>query len=309
MNPVLAIGLNPAWQKTLTFASFQAGTVNRASEVRSGASGKGINFIRAAQRWGVEARVLQLVGGDTGRRLCRELAREGLEHRSVRVVGATRTCTTCLDVATGTMTELIEPAGAVTAAAVRRLRRLAMTEMAGAAGVALCGTFPPGVSPGLYADLARAATARGLPVLLDAWCAVEPTLAAGITMLKINRAELASLVGEGDLPEMSQACLARYPVQVVAVTDGPGEAWLATRQQAWRFVLPLLPQVSSPLGAGDTVAAVFFGEYLAGTALPKAFAAGLAAGTVSCLSPEPAEFSREQAVAMMATIRPQLVTG
>jgi tagatose 6-phosphate kinase len=303
MNPLLAVGLNPAWQATLVFPSFHPGEVNRAEACFATAAGKAVNFARAAGKWGRVARIVQFAGGDTGRKLCRELSREHLEHVSVTLRHPTRTCVTCLDAAAGAMTELIEPSSPVPAAAVRRLWARLCDELPDAAGVALCGTFPPGVSPRFYADAVVAARALCLPVLLDAWREIGPALAAGPDILKVNRAELAQVVGDGDLPELCRRVLAQCPVRLVAVTDGPRDAWLATRESTWRLIVPPLSRVVSPLGAGDTVSAVFFTEFLAGSPLPQAFAAGLAAGAASCLTRFPAVFEPATAHALRAEIR------
>ena len=51
MKKVTVLGANPAFQKTLTFDGFRQGKVNRAKDVTFTASGKGINFCRAARCW------------------------------------------------------------------------------------------------------------------------------------------------------------------------------------------------------------------------------------------------------------------
>ena len=78
-NRILALGLNPAWQKSLFFDELQFGEVNRAAEAHAIASGKGINFLRAVRTWGtMEAVLVQPVGGETGRLIRDSLREEGL---------------------------------------------------------------------------------------------------------------------------------------------------------------------------------------------------------------------------------------
>jgi tagatose 6-phosphate kinase len=290
MSPILAVGLNPAWQHTLTFGSLCLGEVNRATGFHAGASGKAVNVARAAQRLGHAARILQVAGGETGRRLCRELDREGIGHVSVKVRAPTRVCTTCLDAAKGTMTELIGPAAGIPDNAVRRLREHVAREVPASGGVALCGTLPPGVPPEIYAQITVAAHRQGIPVVLDAWRDAAPALAAGPDILKVNRDELLHLMAASAIAEAATGCLSRHRVGAVAVTDGPANAWLFTRKGAWQYILPPLPGVVSPLGAGDTVTAVLLARLLGGLDLPEAFAEGLAAGSASCLTDRPAQF-------------------
>ena len=96
---MLALGPNPAWQKTLFFNELCPGEVNRAHDMQSFASGKGINFCRAARCWGNEqVELLQFAGGDTGKQLCQYLKTEGIPNQTVNTEHATRTCYTCLSI-------------------------------------------------------------------------------------------------------------------------------------------------------------------------------------------------------------------
>ena len=115
MNTIVALGPNPAWQKTLFFKEFHYGKVNRAEEMQAFPAGKGINFCRAAACHGrTKAVLIQFTGGENGDRIRRELEREGMPVRSILTGGPTRSCTTCLDRARQVMTEVIEPSFAAT---------------------------------------------------------------------------------------------------------------------------------------------------------------------------------------------------
>jgi len=303
------VGLNPAWQHTLAFPALRPGEVNRADSLHAGASGKAVNAVRALARLGHAGRVFQVVGGDTGRRLCRDLDREGIAHLSVRTRAATRICTTCLDRAQGTMTELIGPAERISPHALARVRRHLTAEIAACGGLALCGTLPPGTPPEIYAEAIIAARRRRIPVVLDAWRDAAAALAAGPDLLKVNRGELLHLMASADLAAAARICLERHPVGAVAVTDGPAAAWLFTRADTWRFSLPPLPRVVSPLGAGDTVTAVLLLAILAGTPWPEALAQGLAAGSASCLTDRPAVFDPDDMARLRQGIRVEEMGG
>jgi fructose-1-phosphate kinase PfkB-like protein len=201
----------------------------------------------------------------------------------------------------GTMTELIEPSGAVSPSELTAMRELLTREMGAFGGVALSGSLPPGVPDSFYADVATLALDRAL-VLLDAWSKVAvPALEAGVSVLKINVHELAELTGCTDLEEGTRACLERYPVQAVAVTCGPDPAVLVTRRTAWRVPVPEATHVVSPLGAGDVVAGVMLHDLVSGTAADprsrewdqrvlRAFALGLGCASASAQTASPSEF-------------------
>jgi fructose-1-phosphate kinase PfkB-like protein len=173
--------------------------------------------------------------------------------------------------------------------------------------VALCGTFPPGVPDTFYEEAVRAARHRGIPVLLDGYRGVLPTLQAGVELLKVNAAELCALMERDDLAGAAADCLAAFPVRWLAVTAGGGQAHLFRAGEKWDFTLPKLERVLNPIGAGDTAAAVLLAQVAGRRALLEepagmvgAFRQALAAASASCLTPEPARFD-PAAAATLAT--------
>jgi len=296
MKPVIAVGLNPAWQKTLVFEKLNFYEVNRAKSVSLMASGKGINFVRAAGFWGkADSIVYQFAGGENGSKIVKYLDDEGLKHYSEKVVPETRVCTTCLCLESGKMTELIEPSGTISPEESSSLLQALKTALPSSSGLALCGTYPPGISEEFYKDAASATAGLGLPVMMDAWMKVSSVIGAGcVDILKINMEELFALTGRSDVETAFGECF-RMPLKVIAVTAGPGNAYLGMAGKMWKYGIPKLDRIVNPIGAGDTVSAVFFSEYLAGTAPDEAFACGLAAASASCLTSRGGEFSREKA--------------
>ncbi len=281
---VVAVGLNPAYQKTLFFKELNKGDVNRASRATVIASGKGINFCRASSRWGQQAVLLQFLGGQTGNFIDAALDQEGMSHHTIKVAPTTRTCTTCLCEASGKMTELIEPSGKVTEAELNELLAQLKSEAVQCSGIALCGTVPPGVGTAAYETAANAAREHGIPIMLDAWKDVASTMEIGVDILKINRDELLAMTGRQELKDALKFCRSAWKTKIIAITDGPGRAWLVVGNTLYKLDLPVLDNVINPIGAGDTVSAVMFAEYLKGTEPVEAFATGLAAASASCLS-------------------------
>jgi 1-phosphofructokinase family hexose kinase len=293
---VLAVGLNPAWQKTLEFDDLQFYEVNRAKSVKLIASGKGINFVRAAGNWGKQkAAVFQFTGGETGDKIRDYLDQEPIKHCSVNVEHPTRVCTTCLCLKSEKMTELIEPSGEIPKADSDELLSRIKDSVPCSKGVAICGTYPPGIGKDFYLEIAKAAKAANKPVIMDSWMNVEPTLEFGVDILKINLEEVSALTEETQHEKAIKKCLDKYPVKVAAITAGPSNAYLAMEGKLWEYSLPKLDTVVNPIGAGDTVTSVFFSEYLNGTPAHEAFALGLAAASASCLTPISADFDLETA--------------
>jgi len=71
----LVVCLNPTIQKTLVFKSLKLDAVNRAAEVRTDASGKGVNVARVLTQCGYPATHLTHAGGPNKDWFCRSAGR------------------------------------------------------------------------------------------------------------------------------------------------------------------------------------------------------------------------------------------
>ncbi len=287
MKYIIALGPNPAWQKTLFFPEFRYGHVNRADKIMIFPSGKGINFCRAARCWdGLATLLLQFAGGETGHKIQTSLDEEGLKHITVQTPGETRTCTTCLCRKTQVMTEIIDPSYPVPPEQIEEMLRALEENLNNCHAISLLGTVPDGTGCDLYLRTAQIAREHNLPILVDAWQHVDKILNIGGRMiLKVNLDELSAITGTLNPQEAFKSCFDKYPLAGIAATDGPGTAFAATRNQVWSYRLPVLEQIVSPLGSGDTTAAVFMSEYLSGQDFGESFASALAAGSANCLTP------------------------
>ena len=301
---MLALGPNPAWQKTLFFNELCPGEVNRAHDMQSFASGKGVNFCRAARSWGNEkAELLQFAGGDTGKQLCEHLEAEKIANQTVNTEHPTRTCYTCLSI-NQDMTELIEPSFPVSKNEMRQYHDLLRRNIASFAGVAFCGTLPTGSSIEIYRHAAEIIKKANLPLLIDAWQNIESVLeVGGEVIFKVNADEIKIVANEKDTIKAIEKTLKKYDLRAVAVTDGPGKAYLATSDNLYIYELPVLDKITSTLGCGDTNASIFLSEYLAGTPIEKAFANGLAAASANCLTAMCGDFIKETAKELCEKIK------
>lgn len=301
---VLVLGLNPSWQKSLFFSKLLFHEVNRAGKVHSMPSGKGINFVRAARIWNkVSSIVLQPVGGYTGDMLCGALRAEQLPEISVPTAVPTRICSTLICEKTKTITEIIEPSGKLSDEDVNTLKDRAAELLDGSDALAACGTFPPGITPDFYASFIRKAHEKGLPVIVDAYKEIIPSLEAGTDYFKINGEELAALSGSPDIINGLKIMYGRYSLKALAVTSGPDSAFLIGPAGIFRYSIPQLENFINPIGAGDTCTAVMFSELLQGNSCEEAFAWGLAAASASCETPYPAIFAKANAEKLFSKIK------
>ncbi len=296
MKKICILGLNPAWQKSLTFEQLTYGAVNRAADLETIPSGKGINFARAVHTWGkAEGTVYQFLAGDTGKKIRQGLWEENLSHISNETSGETRTCTTVISSGDGMVTELIEPSPFAGPTAAGQLFRQLCTGLEQGDALAVCGTCPPGINEYFYTKAAAKARELGKFILVDSCQYVQTLLEEGADLLKINREELCKLTGTDDLAEALKLAFIQFRIRYLAITDGPASAWFSDGKDLIRYTIPALEKVVSPIGCGDTCSGVMLSEILAGTDPAESFRNGLAAASANCLTSMPAQFDPAQA--------------
>ncbi|CAM9310783.1 unnamed protein product, partial [Phaeothamnion confervicola] len=188
----------------------QFSRVNRATATHTGIGGKGQNaavaYQTAATDGGSKVRVLQFGMGD----VADTLLNIGIDVIAVPITANVRTCTTLIDERFMECTELIEPwssdVSTAEAEALVTACTAAFAESAAAAavdGIAVMGSVPAGVDPGLparlLATLSDSRASADSRVLVDSVSGVPDLLAGGaIGLLKVNAEELELLAAETD---------------------------------------------------------------------------------------------------------------
>lgn len=305
-KPVLALCLNPAWQKTLIFRKVNHGEVNRALEAKQCGGGKGVNVVRVFRMLGLPIALAGFAGGDTGAKLKEEITGSGAISLIVETAVATRCCTTVISQENSEVTELIEPSGAVSEAEQRSLLQIIQEQMSQFGAVVCSGTVPPGVTPDFYASVAEAASKAGIPLVLDAVNQIAPTLEAGVSLLKINASELRQIAKRESLAEAAATLLGDFSrLNALAVTDGADPAWLFTRHGTHKITIPRLPRIVSAIGGGDCTTAIVTRRLAEGVSpmeLPDAFAEALACASASCLTDTPSLFDPKEAEKILGDI-------
>lgn len=308
---ILVIGPNPALQKTMFFNGLELDKVNRALKQQEYTGGKGTNFCRACSQHavgGISTLLFTFIGGSAGAKAGRLLKGEGIQLCTVTVEDETRTCITCLDEASGTMTELIGPSFPINERAATAMDTAVWgyLQHRDVVGVAILGSLPDGTDADLYRRWVKMAAEKGKPLLVDAVKGISPALSVerNNAILKVNKDELFKMTGKGTIDEAFEHAMCEWPLSILAVTDGPYEAFIQKRgEERCTIKVPALDSVVSPLGAGDTADAVFFSEYLSGTDYVEAFRRGLAAASANCLQQEAARFRKEDYEKCLTTIQ------
>ncbi|SEG91238.1 fructose-1-phosphate kinase [Thermomonospora echinospora] len=282
---IVTVTLNPSLDRTIEVDELTRGAVIRTRSARLDPGGKGVNVSRALLANRVACGTVITAGGPDGDRLQRLLEAGGLRVRAVPVAGHTRSNITIVEPG-GVVTKLNEPGAALTRPELDAVAEAVLTEAETAGWVVACGSLPPGVPDGIYAELCRTFVPAGIRVAVDSsGPALPAAVEAGPDLVKPNREELAEAVGRraerlGDVVEAAQE-LRKRGARAVLVSLGADGAVLVDDDGVVAGEAPVT-RPKSTVGAGDALLAGF----LAGGARgPRALAEGLAWGAAAVRLP------------------------
>jgi len=278
---ILSAGLTPAWQQILVFDAFRCGEVNRARQVLWCSSGKVFNAGIAAHYLGGPSLTLAPIGGGAREHIEREFDELELPCHLVPTKAATRVCTTILDRATGTMTELVENGRPLSEAELNMFRTAYAEDAAVAEVAVIIGSLPVNTPVSIYRDLLEKTPC---PAVLD--FPGEGLLAAldlKPLVVKPNRQELAATIGrpldsDDQLLEAMRS-LNQRGAQWVVVSQGAGPVWLSSQSQTYRLYPPQVgkEEIVNPIGCGDALAAAIAWAVHDGRQMVEAVRFGIAA--------------------------------
>lgn len=289
---ILTVTLNTALDITYRVRALRPHSTHRVSEVTERPGGKGLNVARVLAALGHEVTVTGFTGGATGRTVRDQLATTaGVVDALVPVEGSTRRTIAVVDTATGDTTQLNEPGPAITPAEWSAFQETYEYLLRSASAVALCGSLPPGVPVGAYAQLVRTARASAVPVLLDT--SGEPLrrgVAARPDIVKPNAEELAELTGSHDPLQAIRSARRRGAHTVVASLGAEG---LLAENAAgrWRAAPPRRVH-GNPTGAGDSAVAGLLSGLVENLPWPDRLARAVALSAATVLAPAAGEFDR-----------------
>jgi tagatose 6-phosphate kinase len=297
---LLSAGLTPAWQQIMVFDSLRVGAVNRAREVSWHVRGKVLNAGIAAHHLGGPSLTLAPLGGLPRGEIVREFDALGVPHRFLATQAGTRVCTTLIDRAAGTTTELVENGRPLSAAELAAFHDAFAEESAKAEAVVITGSLPEGTPPRYYRDLLEHASC---PAVLD--FRGEGLLAAldlRPYIVKPNREELGQTFGENLETDESlfsaMRSLNRRGAAWVVVTDGPNPVWASSAAKLYRFQTLASERVVNAIGSGDALAAGLAWAIRAKWDIVRAVRFGIAAATENLRQLETCRLDRERVEAL-----------
>ncbi|KUN07457.1 1-phosphofructokinase [Streptomyces yokosukanensis] len=304
---ILTVTLNTALDLTYRVRSLRPHASHRVSEVIERPGGKGVNVARVLAALGHEVTVTGFVGGGTGRAVRDRLSgTAGLTDALLPVTGATRRTIAVVDELSGDTTQLNEPGPQISRPEWATFLAHYEALLPSMSAVALCGSLPPGVPVGAYANLVRVARTRGVPVLLDT--SGEPLrrgVAARPDLIKPNAGELAELTGSHEPLRATQDARRRGAHTVVASLGADG-LLAVTPEGRWRATPPArIP--GNPTGAGDSAVAGLLSGLMEKLPWPERLARAVALSAATVAAPAAGEFDRRTFEELLGRVSPRLI--
>ncbi|MBV1936684.1 1-phosphofructokinase family hexose kinase [Streptomyces sp. BV286] len=289
---ILTVTLNTALDITYRVRGLRPHASHRVTDMTERPGGKGLNVARVLAALGHEVTATGFVGGATGRSLRDQLAPvPGVIDALLPVSGSTRRTIAVVDTTTGDTTQFNEPGPVITSAEWSAFQEAYEVLLRASSAVALCGSLPPGVPVGAYAQLIRAARALAVPVLLDT--SGEPLrrgIAARPDVVKPNADELAELTGAHEPVRATRDARRRGAHAVVASLGAKG-LLARTPDGLWRATPPR-PVRGNPTGAGDSAVAGLLSGLVERLPWPERLARAVALSAATVLAPVAGEFDR-----------------
>jgi tagatose 6-phosphate kinase len=300
---IITVTLNTALDVTYRVATLRPHTTHRVLDTEERPGGKGVNVARVLAALGHRTTVTGFAGGPAGAELRRGLAatdRDGLlTDALVPTAGSTRRTVAIVAADTGDTgdtgdtTMFNEPGPIVSPAEWAAFLDVYRELLAApdATAVALCGSLPPGLPVGAYADLVREARSAEVFVLLDT--SGEPLrrgLAARPDLIKPNSEELTGLTGFAE-PARAARDARRRGARAVAASLGAEGMLAVTEEGGWR-ALPPDRLAGNPTGAGDSAVAGLLSGYAEGLPWPRRLARAVALSAATVLAPAAGEYDR-----------------
>jgi 1-phosphofructokinase family hexose kinase len=299
---IICVSANPAIDRRLLLGRLKLGAVNRASSVCPLPGGKAAHVAMAAAALGERVMWVGFLGGATGEDCERGLVSLGIPVAVVKTAAETRTNMEIVE-ADGTVTEILEPGGAVTERDVERMLSLCrdvFNEHRGAAQVALSGSLPPGAPADFYAQLIRLAHAHGCRALLDtSGEALRAALAESPDLVKPNREEAEALTGvrldgAGSASEAARLLFDAGARGVAISLGAEGMFWQESSEAAPLVARPPRVEARSAVGCGDASVAGFAVAHRRGLAGREFVRFAAACGTANCLADAPGMIDRRE---------------
>ncbi|MBD5466380.1 MAG: 1-phosphofructokinase [Lachnospiraceae bacterium] len=260
---ILTVTLNPAVDKTCQVTRLVKGQVNRMTECKNLAGGKGINVTRVLRQYKEEVNATGFLGGYNGMFISDELERIGAKSAFTKIARETRTNINIIS-EDGYVTEVLEPGPEISEQERINFLDQFYALVNESEIIVISGSMALGLEEEYYAKMIEICHQAGKKVLVDT--SGEPlkkAIEAKPYLIKPNKRELEYVAGkkldsEEELLEAARE-LKDKGIELVVVTMGSKGLICVTKEQVYRVVPPKVKTLNT-VGSGDcAIAALTMG--------------------------------------------------
>ena len=278
----MTVCLNPVIQRTVLLQDFSENQVNRSDNYRMDVSGKGINVSRVLQQLGEHCLHITQAGGHFCS-LFLELSKvDELNIEAAESFTDIRICTTLINLARCTTTEIVEEGQPVESGTQERIFRIFSDHINEYDSLIISGSKAPGFSDDFHAQLAGKAKDLGKTVILDTRGRdLLNSLACKPDIIKPNYDEFcATFFPDETNPEPAPEQVHRKMLElaengiVTILTRGSRPLWY-THEGLIHNLTPEPLKPVNTIGCGDAFTAGLACEWHQTASLPAAVAKGM----------------------------------
>ncbi len=259
---ILAITMNPSVDISYPLEKLELDSVNRVSDVRKEAGGKGLNVARVIKLAGESALATGLVGGMLGDYIVSHLDKMDIKHNFYRISQESRNCIAILH--EGLQTEILESGPVITEQEQEQFIKHFSDLLNISDTVTLSGSLPVGIPKNYYQTLIRIARDKNKKVLLDCSgeCLKQATVGPDLPyLIKPNKQELEQLTGLSLDPNSMESFIDMISsrnelmeIPWVIVSLGKNGAFARIEERYFSVEIPKV-KVINAVGSGDSTIA------------------------------------------------------
>lgn len=262
---IVTVTMNPSVDISYPLETFSLDQVNRCSQVKKTAGGKGLNVTRVIHQMNENVLATGLLGGTVGEFIKKQLTEAAIRHSFSSIDDETRNCIAVLH-DKGQQTEILESGPTISEEELEQFKHLFLEKINSANVITISGSLPKGVSKAFYAELLKEIAELDKKVVLDtSGESLKNVLQAPYKpyAIKPNLEELHELTGtiiqnEKELPDILNHSLFSG-IPLIMVSLGKNGAFIKFENEFYQASIPTI-EVVNPVGSGDaTVAGMAIG--------------------------------------------------
>lgn len=299
MSKILTLTFNPALDKSITVQELIPERKLKSSLPVYEPGGGGINVSRAIKKLGGQSTAVYLAGGFAGQEITRFLAEEGIQTIAIDIHRQTRENLIVTDLGNHKQYLFDLPGPRVDEHECKACLQI-IEHASGVEFIIVSGSLPPGVSPGIFKDIALIAKRKNAKLLVDtSGQALEAALEAGVYLIKPNLKEMGLLAGQEEINEILATDFAKELIkkgkcEVVVLSMGESGVVLVNKEIVVHIHPPEV-KIKSTVGAGDSLLAGIVLNLENKISLEEAVKYGVACGTAATINPGTELCTRKQA--------------